>query len=131
MIIFFLTGAYTLQAYLQEFGNLAYKLQDPLLNLSRSSFDEDDVQPPNLLSKQLQLKLPVMYDGVKINAKFGDLIMDVKPAYKLGDRVKVIFRSAHPQNWNAVEKTYLTVENYNEKINKWQVVATDASWETK
>lgn len=62
---------------------------DPLLNLSRSSIDEDNVLPPNLLSKQFQIKLPIIYDGVKINAKYGDLIMDVKAIYKVGEKVKV------------------------------------------
>ena len=86
-------GAYTLQAYLQEFSELTQRLMDPNLNLSRSSFDEDNVRPPNLLSKQFQFKMPVVYDGVKFNAKFGDLIMDARPAYKPGEMVKVIFRA--------------------------------------
>lgn len=124
-------GAYTLAAYIQEFSELVNKLMDPNLNLSRSSIEEDEIKPPNLLSKQFQFKPGVIYDGVKINAKYGDLIMDVKTVYKLGEMVKVIFRSGHPQNWNAVEKTYLTVELYDEKFNKWKIVATDASWETK
>lgn len=86
-------GSYTLQAYLQEFSELATRLMDPNLNLSRSSLDEDNVRPPNLLSKQFQFKMPVVYDGVKFNAKFGDLIMDVRPAYKPGEMVKAIFRA--------------------------------------
>lgn len=86
-------GAYTLQAYLQEFGQLTLQLMDPNLNLSRSSLDEDNVRPPNLLSKQFQFKMPVVYDGVKFNAKFGDLIMDVRSAYKPGEMVKAIFRA--------------------------------------
>ena len=122
-------GAYTLQAYLQEFSELALKLMDPNLNLTRSSLDEDSVRPPNLLSKQLQFKMPVIYDGVKINSKFGDLIMDVKSVYKLGNMVKVIFRSGHPANWNSAEKTFLTVEFYDGA--RWKIIATDASWETK
>lgn len=108
---------------------------DPNLNLSRSSYDEDNVRPPNLLSKQFQFKptavIGVVYDGVKLNSRFGDLIMDVRPVYKSGDLVKVIFRSGHPQNWNSVEKTYLTVENFDEKLNKWRIICTDACWETK
>ena len=86
-------GAYTLQAYIQEFSELVRQLMDPNLNLSRSSLDEDDVKPPNLLSKQFQFKMPVVYDGVRLNAKFGDLIMDVRPAYKPGEMVKAIFRT--------------------------------------
>lgn len=42
-----------------------------------------------------------------------------------------IAHTGHPQNWNSAEKTFLTVEIYDEKMNQWQVVATDASWETK
>lgn len=104
---------------------------NPNLNLSRSSYDEDSVKPPNLLSKQFQFKPGVVYDGVKFNSKYGDLIMDAKQVYKIGDLVKVIFRAGHPQNWNSAEKTHLTVELIDEKQNKWQIIATDASWETK
>ena len=50
--------------------------------------------------------MPVVYDGVKFNAKFGDLIMDVKPAYKPGEMVKAIFRAGecYELQWGALWK---------------------------
>lgn len=128
-----LYGPYTLHAYLQNFRLLASWLQKLRTGqqLPQSRSDKATVQPPNLLNKQLQLKPGVVYDGTKIGTKFGDVVKDARPLYRTGDQVQVTYRSGHPQNWPAIENTYLTVEYLDASKQRWVVIATDANWETK
>lgn len=60
--------------------------------------------------------------------RFGDVILDASDSYVVGSRVEVRFCAASPRNNVKLGGTFLTVEKYESR--KWNVVATDAHWET-
>ncbi|GAV74492.1 Ceramidase_alk domain-containing protein [Cephalotus follicularis] len=100
-----LYGPNTLSAYIQEFKKLATAL------LNGQSV-ELDLQPPNLLDKQISLLTPVVMDTTPAGVNFGDVITDVphNATYKTGDIVTVVFWSACPRNDLMTEGTFSLVE---------------------
>ncbi|XP_076318087.1 neutral ceramidase isoform X1 [Tachypleus tridentatus] len=117
-------GPHTLQAYIQQFQMLTNHLA---LNLEVS----EGPLPPNLLSRQITLKPGVIYDGAPFGRYFGEVVEDVKPVYAVGSEVRVTFVSGHPRNNLQLEGTFLTVERWSNISHTWEVVATDANWETR
>ncbi|RWS23274.1 neutral ceramidase-like protein [Leptotrombidium deliense] len=117
-------GPHTLNAYIQQF----IKLTQNMLNDTKI---DDGPTPPNLLSKQISLKPGVVFDSAPLGTNYGDCILDVSESYTPGSVVTVKFISGHPRNNLMTENTFLTVERLNEESGKWEVIATDASWETK
>ena len=95
--------------------------------LSREKISSPGPKFPNLLKKEITLKPGVVYDAA-IRHHFGDAIVQPKETYHAGERVEVKFCAANPRNNLKLEKTYLTVEQY--ENDEWIVVATDANWET-
>ena len=128
-----LYGSFTLQVYLQQLRQMTSLLQRLRAGHqnSQTRSEQATLRPPNLLSKQLQLKPGVVYDGVKFGTNFGDVLENVHSSYRVGEQVQVSFRSGHPQNWPAIESTFLTVEMLNQEAQRWKIVATDGSWETR
>jgi neutral ceramidase len=80
-----LYGPHTLDAYIQTAVDLATAMVKGKPVVSQ-------VQPPNLLDKQISLLPPVLMDTVPLGAKFGDVVQDVADSYKPGDIVEVVFR---------------------------------------
>lgn len=119
-----LYGPHTLEAYKKQFELLAR-------SITSSTPMPPSLPLPNLLSKQISLKTPVVFDGVAIRKRFGQVVADVKPSYRKGETVSVTFLSGHPRNNLMLEDTYLTVEKLRKGGDTWEVVATDANWETR
>jgi neutral ceramidase len=164
---FTLFGPHTLDAYIQEFRNLA----EAMVNEKSTP---PGPSPPDQLAKQWSLVPGVVADGVPNGVDFGDPVNDVEESAKFtpGEQVKVVFQSACPRNDIRAEGTYLTVErkisdkeeenggmcaamkwifsklaslfsfsfssqqnlatlkNLKNNDSDWEVVHTDADWET-
>ncbi|XP_054155044.1 uncharacterized protein LOC128953578 [Oppia nitens] len=117
-------GPHTLQAYIQQYVTLA-------TNMAKQTRVAPGPEMPNLLSKEITLKPGVVLDAAKAGHKFGDVLVQPQSTYHTGSQVKVTFVGAHPRNNLKLESTYLTVERLNQNTNQWEVIATDANWETK
>ncbi|KAK4780221.1 hypothetical protein SAY87_016327 [Trapa incisa] len=100
-----LFGPHTLSAYIQEFKKLAAAI------LSGQPV-ESDLQPPDLLKKQISLLTPVVVDGTPAGVKFGDIATDVpkNSTFKRGGLVKAVFWTACPRNDLMSEGTFALVE---------------------
>lgn len=61
----------------------------------------------------------------------GSVLSNAHPIEHSGRPVKVTFVGGHPRNNLKLESTYLTVEQQKENTTDWEVIATDANWETK
>lgn len=117
-------GPHTLKAYIQQYEMLANNM------MLRHDLSEGP-KPPNLLKKQLSLTPRVLFNIAPLGRKFGDVIDDVKGNYTIGSTVEVSFVSGHPINNMKLDDTFLTIEKWNSNTSRWDVVATDANWETK
>ncbi|XP_054154941.1 uncharacterized protein LOC128953485 [Oppia nitens] len=118
-------GPHTLQAYIQQYVTLA-------TNMVKQTGLAPGPEMPNLLSKQITANVGVIFDAPKLFNKFGDVLVQPQSTYRTGSQVKVTFVGAHPRNNLKLESTYLTVERFKQNTdNQWQVIATDANWETK
>lgn len=116
-------GSQTLPAYIQQYVTLTYHLTKGL------QLQPSGLEPPNLLSKQIRIKPPVIYDGVPFGKKFGDVVFQVAPRYSPGEQVYCSFLAGNPRNDLQQEKSFLTVER--KQADHWYIVATDGDWETK
>ncbi|XP_054707374.1 putative neutral ceramidase C [Uloborus diversus] len=119
-----LYGPHTLEAYIHQYEMLADNM------LLRNDIGHD-LQPVDLLNQQMSFKLNVMFDGIRRGKNFGDVAEDAQPEYTVGSTVKVSFISGHPRNDMMLERTFLTVERWNNATEHWDVIATDGNWETK
>lgn len=117
-------GPHTLQAYVQQFTYLANNMVTKTRVASGPDF-------PNLLKDEITLKPGVVLDATPIGHKFGQVVHNAQESYRTGSQVKVTFIGAHPRNNLRLESTFLTVERQQENSTQWQVIATDASWETR
>ncbi|CAL9774845.1 unnamed protein product [Musa acuminata subsp. burmannicoides] len=100
-----LYGPHTLSGYIQEFKKLASAL------LNGKSFGSD-LQPPDLLDKQISLLPPVVMDSTPAGVKFGDTSADVpeNSTFRPGDMVTATFWSACPRNDLLTMGTFSLVE---------------------
>ncbi|WOK91413.1 neutral ceramidase-like isoform X1 [Canna indica] len=100
-----LYGPHTLSGYIQEFKKLAASLLDGTLV-------ESDLQPPDLLNKQISLLPPVILDTTPANVKFGDVSTDVpaNATFRTGEMVTATFWTACPRNDLLTEGTFSLVE---------------------
>ncbi|KAG1714295.1 Neutral ceramidase [Nymphon striatum] len=121
-------GPHTLKAYLQQFSKLAK-------GMVLGEEMEAGPSPPNHLSvaEKYSFHFGVVFDGHPFRKSFGYALKDVRSGavYSPNDTVTVTFVSGHPNNNLMTEGTYLTVELFDEKTQKWNVVATDSNWSTK
>lgn len=117
-------GPHTLQAYVQQFKKLAHML-------AKGQAAQPGPVEPNLLKHQISLKPGVIYDGAPFGKKFGDVVKDAKEWYSIGSRVTVTFISGSPRNDVRAESTFLAVEKLDENTGLWDLIATDANWETR
>lgn len=85
--------------------------------------------PMNQDSKQISLISPVYYDGHAIGSGFGYVVNQPRKIYRRGETLIVSFVSGNPRNNFMTDSSYFFVDVLNG--NEWQIVANDASWETR
>ncbi|XP_063163499.1 putative neutral ceramidase C [Candoia aspera] len=120
-------GPHTLSAYMQLFQGLARAIAtDATQDLPNTP------EPPCLNITNLNF-LPLVIDAKPLGRKYGDILQDVQPAYKVGETAEVHFIGANPRSSaeNMATFTFLTVEKYDNVSKSWQVLYDDASWDTR
>lgn len=119
-------GPHTLEGYIQEFSRLARDMVAGRPSATGQS-------PPDLSDKQLQLIAEPKFDRLPEGKNFGDVLVDAKPTYLIGETVAVTFQGANPRNNQRTEDTFLTVEYQTTVAGKtvYKTVANDADWSTK
>uniref|UniRef100_A0A4W4E0J3 Neutral ceramidase n=1 Tax=Electrophorus electricus TaxID=8005 RepID=A0A4W4E0J3_ELEEL len=121
-------GPHTLSAYIQHFRGLAKAIaQGKVEELPKGP------EPPFFKDSQLfTLLLPAPVDNQPANSTFGQVLEQVHPRYKLGEVASVTFVAGNPRNSGDMrDKTFVTVERFQNNTGTWVVVHTDASWETR
>ncbi|XP_028435031.1 neutral ceramidase-like [Perca flavescens] len=89
-------------------------------------------QPPFFQKNLFNLMAAPTVDKKPENSSFGDVLQQVYPVYRQGDVVSVTFVAGNPRNSGDIrDKTFVTVEIHDNRTNNWDVVYTDASWETR
>uniref|UniRef100_A0A8C6XF20 Neutral ceramidase n=1 Tax=Naja naja TaxID=35670 RepID=A0A8C6XF20_NAJNA len=118
-------GPHTLSAYIQLFQGLARALATVKTN---SNIPE----PPILNITKLNFLPPIM-DKKPLGQKYGDVLKDVQPTYKVGEIAEVHFVGANPRSSTEymANFTFLTVEKHDNISKSWQVLHDDASWDTR
>uniref|UniRef100_A0A8C9XWY8 Neutral ceramidase n=1 Tax=Sander lucioperca TaxID=283035 RepID=A0A8C9XWY8_SANLU len=102
-------GPHTLSAYLHKYRGLARAIaQDKVSELPVGP------QPPFFEKNLFNLMGAPTVDKKPDNSSFGDVLQQVYPVYR-----------------QVGNKTFVTVEIYDNRTNNWDVVYTDASWETR
>uniref|UniRef100_A0A8D3D007 Neutral ceramidase n=1 Tax=Scophthalmus maximus TaxID=52904 RepID=A0A8D3D007_SCOMX len=120
-------GPHTLSAYLHKYRGLARAI-------AQDKVSELPVGPePPFFKKLFNLLLPAPVDRKPANSSFGDVVQQVYPVYRQGDVVSVTFVAGNPRHSGDMvrQKTFVTVEIYDNRTAAWEVVYTDASWETR
>ncbi|KAI4999233.1 neutral ceramidase [Hordeum vulgare subsp. vulgare] len=116
-----LYGPHTLSAYIQEFQKLATAMIE-------NKEVPTNIQPPDMLEKQIGLLPGVMYDSTPRGVHFGDVSSDVaaNSNFRKGSTVNATFYSACPRNDLLTEGTFALVEKLNG--NNWIPVYDDDDW---
>ncbi|XP_067225343.1 neutral ceramidase isoform X3 [Chanodichthys erythropterus] len=121
-------GPHTLSAYIQRYRGLAKAIAHGTVGeLPKGPeppfFDEDKLFN--------QVKDPVA-DVAPVNTTFGDVLEQVNPVYKVGEVASVTFVAGNPRHSGDIrDTTFVTVELFHNNTNTWEIVHTDASWETR
>uniref|UniRef100_A0A182I907 Neutral ceramidase n=1 Tax=Anopheles arabiensis TaxID=7173 RepID=A0A182I907_ANOAR len=138
-----LYGPHTLTIYLQQFRKL-------MRSIALGEQVAAGPMPPFEDDKQITLSTGVVFDGHPFGWYFGDCkVQPRETPYRRGDTVRVMFIAGNPRNNLMHERTYFTVERLRPEFEEtnsvdahqqggggggrdvWEVVATDANWETK
>uniref|UniRef100_A0A3P9HFT0 Neutral ceramidase n=1 Tax=Oryzias latipes TaxID=8090 RepID=A0A3P9HFT0_ORYLA len=119
-------GPHTFAAYLQKFTNLARAI-------AQDKVSELPVGPePPFFTNLFNLMAAATYDAKPENTSFGDVLDQVNSIYRQGDVVSVTFVAGNPRHSGDIrDKTFVTVEMYDNLTDSWEVVHNDASWETR
>ncbi|CAM4701558.1 putative neutral ceramidase C [Lepidochelys kempii] len=121
-------GPHTLSAYIQLFRGLAKAIA---MNTVQ---DLPNGPEPEFFSVTNITLLPgVLADVAPIGKKFGDVLQEVQPQYRVGEVAEATFVGANPRNsaQNTTHQTFLTVEKYENISGNWHVMYNDASWDTR
>ncbi|KAM4526371.1 neutral ceramidase [Fundulus diaphanus] len=120
-------GPHTLTAYLSKYRKLAKAIaQDRVSELPVGP------EPPFFTKNLFNLMAAAAVDRKPINTSFGDVLEQVLPLYRQGDVVSVTFVAGNPRHSGDIsDKTFVTVEIYENRTETWKVVYNDASWETR
>uniref|UniRef100_A0A8C9WBK9 Neutral ceramidase n=1 Tax=Scleropages formosus TaxID=113540 RepID=A0A8C9WBK9_SCLFO len=120
-------GPHTLSAYIQLYRGLAKAIaEDKEAELPKGP------EPPFFSDNQLFSFLPlVLADKKPPNTTFGGVLEQVLPHYRTvsGEVASVTFVSGNPRN--SGDTTFVTVEKYDNRTQSWNIVHTDAAWETR
>uniref|UniRef100_A0A4W5MNA8 Neutral ceramidase n=1 Tax=Hucho hucho TaxID=62062 RepID=A0A4W5MNA8_9TELE len=121
-------GPHTLSAYIQKFRGLAKAIAE-----GKEQELPKGPEPPFFKDSQLFSLLPAAaVDKKPINTTFGEVLEQVDPEYTVGDVASVTFVAGNPRHSGDMrDKTFVTVEKYHNSTASWDVVHTDASWETR
>uniref|UniRef100_A0A182Q5C7 Neutral ceramidase n=1 Tax=Anopheles farauti TaxID=69004 RepID=A0A182Q5C7_9DIPT len=132
-----LYGPHTLTIYLAQFRKLMHVI-------ATGETLKPGPMPPFEDDKQITLSTGVVFDGHPFGWYFGDCKLQPKETpYHRGDVVRVMFIAGNPRNNLMHERSYFTVERlrpdfeesnsveHHRNRDEWEVVATDANWETK
>lgn len=119
-------GPHTLSAYLQKYRELARAIaQDEVSKLPSGP------QPP-FFENLFSLLAAAPADRKPSNSSFGDVLQQVYPVYRPGDVASVTFVAGNPRHSGDIrDKTFATVEIFDNRTETWEIVHTDASWETR
>uniref|UniRef100_A0A3P8SNN8 Neutral ceramidase n=1 Tax=Amphiprion percula TaxID=161767 RepID=A0A3P8SNN8_AMPPE len=117
-------GPHTLSAYLQKYRGLARAIAQEL---------PVGPEPPFFTESLVSLLPAAPVDRKPANTSFGEVLQQVYPIYRQGDVVSVTFVAGNPRHSGDIQrdKTFVTVEILDNKTETWEVVHTDASWETR
>jgi len=115
-------GPHALSAYLDQYGKLTR-------GMFQNETMEDGPEPPNLVTQQISLLPPVIFDRTPLFKKFGHCVVQPEAQVRPSETVTATFLAGHPRNNLMTEGTFLTVEERNGD-GGWTVVATDANFET-
>uniref|UniRef100_A0A3B4XK45 Neutral ceramidase n=1 Tax=Seriola lalandi dorsalis TaxID=1841481 RepID=A0A3B4XK45_SERLL len=120
-------GPHTLSAYLHKYRGLARAIaQDRVSELPAGP------QPPFFTKNLFNLLSKAPVDRKPENTSFGDVLQQVYPVYRQGDVVSITFVAGNPRHSGDIrDKSFVTVEIYDNRTETWEVVHTDASWETR
>jgi len=116
-------GPHTLAAYIQQYTRLMESMLSGV-ELERGP------PAPNLFDDQLSFVPGVVMDNPPPGLHFGDCTQQPPAVVSPGNVVSASFVSGHLRNNLMLEKTFLTLERQLTS-GEWEVVATDAEWETK
>uniref|UniRef100_A0AAR2JK83 Neutral ceramidase n=1 Tax=Pygocentrus nattereri TaxID=42514 RepID=A0AAR2JK83_PYGNA len=119
-------GPHTLSAYIQHFRGLAKAIVEGKVGeLPKGP------EPPFFTNVFPLLGEPPV-DKVPENTTFGQVLEQVDSLYKVGEVVSVTFVAGNPRNSGDMRgKTFITVERFHNSSGTWEVIHTDASWETR
>uniref|UniRef100_A0A4W5MJT6 Neutral ceramidase n=1 Tax=Hucho hucho TaxID=62062 RepID=A0A4W5MJT6_9TELE len=113
-------GPHTLSAYIQKFRGLAKAIAE--VRTTYCTLPKGP-EPPFFKDSQLFSLLPAAaVDKKPINTTFGEVLEQVDPEYTVHITDTMSFQR---------DKTFVTVEKYHNSTASWDVVHTDASWETR
>ncbi|CAH8666127.1 unnamed protein product [Schistosoma bovis] len=118
-------GPLTLPAYVNQFSFLAEAL------VKRQKVSPGTVAP-YFFNEEFSFVPKILFDTAPLGKPFGAVIKQPNSTYyNKNDIVEVHFVTASPRNNVLLNGTYLTIELYNKTLNKWDILYTDANWETK
>ncbi|EGS18628.1 uncharacterized protein CTHT_0052330 [Thermochaetoides thermophila DSM 1495] len=127
-----LYGPHTLAAYinvtLSHIHYLATDAQPPPPHGDRDA--GQGLFPPDNSNVSLSFIRPVVYDRPPWGKKFGDVLVDVKPKYRKGEHVHVVFVGANPRNNLRLEGTFAAVQQQKIDGKTGEGQGEDAGWET-
>ncbi|RCV26276.1 hypothetical protein SETIT_5G232500v2 [Setaria italica] len=117
-----LYGPHTLSAYIQEFQRLATAM------VSNEEVPTN-LQPPDMLNRQIELLPGVIVDEAPPGVTFGDVSSDVpaNSTFRKGSVVNATFYSACPRNDLLTDGTFALVEKL-DGSNDWVPVYDDDDW---
>ncbi|XP_072522781.1 neutral ceramidase [Salminus brasiliensis] len=119
-------GPHTLSAYIQHFRGLARAIAEGKVG------ELPKGPEPPFFSKLFSLLFEPSVDRNPENTTFGDVLQQVHSVYKVGEVASVTFVAGNPRNSGDMrDKTFITVEKFHNSTRTWEVVHTDASWETR
>ncbi|XP_050531888.1 neutral ceramidase-like [Daktulosphaira vitifoliae] len=116
-------GPHTLPIYLKQYAKLSNAL-------SNNNLLKRGPEVPDFSSKAMSFIGRIWYDAPITGHSFGDCILQPPHLASWGDTVKAKFVAGNPRNNPMLEMTFLTIERL-ESDSKWEIVATDANWETE
>ncbi|XP_015280090.1 PREDICTED: neutral ceramidase [Gekko japonicus] len=120
-------GPHTLSAYIQLFREqLKALVQDTVQELPKHP------EPEIFNTTSINFLFPVI-DARPLGRKYGDVLQDVEPIYRVGEVARAHFVGANPRNSveNVSKFTFLTVEKYDNTSANWETQYNDASWDTR
>ena len=90
--------------------------------------------PPLLIKGQISLNPPIIFDSPPLMKNFGECIREPYPLAFPGETITATFIAGHPRNNPLRGGTFFVVERKPDgakDTDRWEVVATDADWETE